>query len=103
MGDVTDVREAHRTLLQKEKYSLLESIDVRFGRYVDIVVVNRSFRNFDRKKIRSKRNGATDSTITGAKGLFSLQYLSGQVCDRCARTYFDCQLLEFSYQLVGSG
>jgi len=72
MCNVANVRETQRTLLQKEEYSLFEAIYISFGRYLDIVIIDRSLRNFDGEEIRSKRDGTTKSTIPRPKRLFGL-------------------------------
>jgi hypothetical protein len=64
MGNVASVRE---TLLQKEEYSLFQAIDVSLRCYLDIIVIERLFGEFDRKEICSKSYPATESTVTRPK------------------------------------
>jgi hypothetical protein len=61
------MRETQRTLLQQEEYPLFQAIDIGFGRYLNIVVIDRSFGEFYREKIGSKSYAATKSTIARPK------------------------------------
>ena len=72
MGNVANVGKNLGCLLQEEEYSLFEPIYISFGRYLDIVIVNRSLGNFDWKEIRSKRDGASKGAISRPKRLIGL-------------------------------
>ena len=67
MSDVASVRETQRTLLQKEEYSFFQAIDVSLRRYLDVIVIERLFGEFDWKEIGPKSYGATESTISRPK------------------------------------
>jgi hypothetical protein len=62
MSNVASVR---KTLLQKEEYPFFQAIDVGLRRYLDVIVIERLFGEFNREEIGPKSYGATESTISG--------------------------------------